>query len=97
MSALRLVVRLTPRAGCDHIDGWSADAAGRPMLKARTSAPPTDGRANTALRQLVAKALGLPPSAVSLASGAASRVKTLEISGADEALVRRRLGGPPSP
>jgi len=91
---LRLVVRLTPRAGADRIEGWSEDAAGRPVLKARTAAPPTDGRANAALEKLIAKALGLAPSKVRLASGASSRTKTLSIEGADPALLRARLGGP---
>ncbi len=91
---LRLVVRLTPRAGADRIEGWSEDAAGRPMLKVRTAAPPTDGRANAALQKLIAKALGLAPSKVRLASGASSRVKTLTIEGADPALLRDRLGPP---
>ena len=33
----RLVVRLTPRAACDRIDGWAADPKGRPVLKVRTT------------------------------------------------------------
>jgi uncharacterized protein YggU (UPF0235/DUF167 family) len=90
----RLVVRLTPRAGEDRIDGWARDAAGRPHLKVRTTAAPTDGKANQALERLIAKALDLAPSRVSLASGASARIKTLEIRGADEALLRRRLGAP---
>lgn len=90
----RLVVRLTPRAGEDRIDGWSADAAGRPLLLARTAAAPADGKANQALTRLIARALDLAPSRVTLASGASARVKTLEITGADEALLRRRLGAP---
>ena len=94
MRPLRLVVRLTPRAGEDRIDGWGTDPSGRPLLKARTSAPPTDGRANAALERLVARALGLAPSAVTVAAGAASRIRTLEIEGADEALLRAKLGGP---
>ena len=92
--AARLTVRLTPRAGSDRIDGWTADAAGRPLLKARTTAPPTDGRANAALERLIAGALGVPPSAVSVAAGGSSRVKTLKIEGADAALLRTRLGAP---
>jgi uncharacterized protein YggU (UPF0235/DUF167 family) len=97
MSPLRLVVRVTPRAGSDRIDGWASDAAGRPVLKARTAAAPTDGKANAALERLIARALGLAPSAVAVSSGHASRTKTLEIDGADEALLRERLGAPPSP
>ena len=92
----RLVVRLTPRAACDRIDGWPDDPKGRPVLKVRTTAPATDGRANAALERLIAAALGLAPSAVRLTSGASARVKTLQISGADEAAVRSRLTPAPS-
>ena len=92
MTAVRLVVRLTPRAGQDRIDGWTTDAGGRPLLLARTAAPPTDGRANAALEKMIAKAVGLPPSAVATVTGASSRVKTLQLDGVDEIRARERLG-----
>jgi uncharacterized protein (TIGR00251 family) len=88
---LKLAVRLTPRGGRDAIEGFSEDETGRPVLKARVSAPPVDGEANAALVRLVAKTLGLPRSAVRIASGETARVKVLEIDGLDEAEVRRRL------
>ena len=98
MSPVRLVVRVTPRAGQDRIDGWASDAAGRPILKARIASPPTDGRANAALEKLIARALGLPPSAVAVTAGHASRTKTLQIGGGDEAvlqaLLRAKLDAP---
>jgi len=62
------------------------------VLKARVAAPPVEGEANAALRKLVAKALGLPRSAVRIASGETARIKVLEVDGLDEAEVRRRLG-----
>ena len=92
MSSARLVVRLTPRASQDRIDGWTTDGSGRPLLQARTTAPPTEGRANAALEKMIAKALGLPPSAVAVTSGARSRVKTLRLEGVDEARAGERLG-----
>ena len=61
------------------------------MLKARVAAPPVEGEANAALVKLLAKALGVPRSAVRIASGETARVKILEIDGLDEAEVRRRL------
>jgi uncharacterized protein YggU (UPF0235/DUF167 family) len=88
----RIAVRLTPRGGRDAVEGWSADEAGRPLLKARVSAPPVEGEANAALVKLVAKTLGLPRSAVRIAAGDTARVKILEIDGLDEAEVRARLG-----
>ena len=87
----RLTVRLTPRGGADRIDGWDADAEGRPVLKARVRSTPTDGQANTALIALIARALTIPKSDVMIARGAASRLKSLEIEGLSEAEVRARL------
>jgi uncharacterized protein YggU (UPF0235/DUF167 family) len=50
-----------------------------------------EGEANVALVRLIARTLGLPRSAVRIASGEAARVKVLEIDGLDEVEVRRRL------
>lgn len=87
----RLTVRLTPRGGADRIDGWDTDAEGRPVLKARVRAAPTEGEANAALRVLIARVLKIPKSDVALARGASARVKALEIDGLSEAEVRARL------
>ena len=78
---LVLAVRLTPRSSRDAIDGVETLADGRVVLKARVRAVPEDGKANAALLRLVAEALGLPASRVSLASGGTSRLKTLRIDG----------------
>jgi uncharacterized protein YggU (UPF0235/DUF167 family) len=88
---MRLTVRVTPRAGRDAVEGWAADASGRPLLKVKVRAAPADGQANEAVRRLVASELGLAPSMVRLATGAAARIKGLEIE-ADEAWVLDRLG-----
>jgi hypothetical protein len=87
----RLAVRLTPRGGADRIDGWGEDAQGRPLLKVRVSAPPVEGEANAALEKLLAKALGLPRSAVSVAAGQTARVKQVQVLGLDPEEIRRRL------
>lgn len=91
-TGVRLAVRLTPRAGRDALGGTREAVPGRPCLLARVTAPPADGAANAALIAMVAKALGVPKSAVTLAAGEAARVKTLEIAGAParlEAALRR--------
>jgi uncharacterized protein YggU (UPF0235/DUF167 family) len=87
----RLAVRLTPRGGADRIDGWGEDAAGRPLLKVRVSAPPVEGEANAALEKLMAKALGLPKSAVSVAAGQTARIKSLAVQGLTLDEIRARL------
>jgi uncharacterized protein len=77
-------VRLTPSGGADRIDGRAVDADGNGYLKARVRAAPEDNKANRALEALIAKALGVAKSKVSVTRGHASRVKTLEIEGASE-------------
>jgi uncharacterized protein YggU (UPF0235/DUF167 family) len=88
---MRLTVRVTPRAGRDAVEGWARDAAGRALLKLKVRAAPADGQANEAVRRLIAAELGLAPSAVRLVSGAAARIKTLEVD-AGEAWASERLG-----
>ena len=93
-----LHVRLTPRAQADRIDGWTRDAEGRPVLAVRVRAAPVEGEANAALETLLAKALGVKRSAVSVARGGQSRLKAVEIKGVEAPDVARVLGHyPPSP
>lgn len=87
--ALELHVRVTPNAKADRIEGAGEDDAGRRFLKVRVRAVPEDGKANKAVAALVAKALGLPKSAVTLAVGGKSRLKRLAIEG--EADTPRRI------
>jgi uncharacterized protein len=87
---MRLRVRLTPKGGRDAIEGWWSDSEGREALKARVAAPPENGKANTALIGLLARALDVKKSEVRIASGAASRLKTIEIDG-DERVLAARL------
>ena len=59
------------------------------MLRVRVKAVPDKGRANAAVTALLAKALGVPKSAVRLVSGDTARLKTVEVEGEVEGLVRR--------
>jgi uncharacterized protein YggU (UPF0235/DUF167 family) len=47
--ALRIAVRLTPRAAVDRVDGRAALADGTEVLAARVRAAPEAGAANAAL------------------------------------------------
>jgi uncharacterized protein YggU (UPF0235/DUF167 family) len=80
----RLPIRLTPGAAADRIDGWDVDAEGRPVLKVRVRARAIEGEANEALIKLLAKALGVPKSAVAIQRGGQSRTKILVIEGLSE-------------
>jgi uncharacterized protein YggU (UPF0235/DUF167 family) len=85
-TGLRLMVRLTPRASEAALGGLREIEPGQPLLLARVTAAPVEGAANAALIKLVAKALGLPKSAISIEAGATSRIKALEIDGDPAAL-----------
>lgn len=87
----RCDVRVTPRAAADRIRGVAPDQAGVACLQVAVTAVPEDGRANRAVVRLLAKALGVPRSAVEIQRGASDRRKVLLIRGADPAALDRRL------
>lgn len=80
-------VRATPKGGRDAIDGTALLSDGREVLKVRVRVAPEEGAANAAIGKLLAKAAGIAPSQVVLASGATSRVKTFRITGDAERFV----------
>jgi uncharacterized protein (TIGR00251 family) len=61
------------------------------IYKVRLAAPPVDGKANEALIRFLAGRFDVPPSAVRIIRGLASRTKVIEIDGVDEARVERVL------
>jgi uncharacterized protein (TIGR00251 family) len=81
-----LAVRLRPRSGRDELLGLREG-----VLHARVASPPVDGRANRALCRMVARALGVAPSRVTIARGERSREKLLRIEGLGPADVRSAL------
>ena len=81
--------RLTPKGGRDAIEGVATLADGTSVLLARVRAAAEDGRANRALCQLVAAALGVSISRVTIAAGSKSRVKRVAVAGDPEALIDR--------
>ena len=85
-------VRVTPRSSKPGIGKWREGADGREELEIRVASAPADGAANEEVRRLLAQALGLAASEVTIVSGQTSRHKRIAIPfGLDE--VRRRLGG----
>jgi uncharacterized protein YggU (UPF0235/DUF167 family) len=70
---------VTPRGGRDAIEGWTRDAAGRPVLKVRVAAAAADGAANAAVTALLARALKRPGSAVTIVAGQSARLKRIEV------------------
>ena len=82
-------VRVRPRSARDEIQGLQAGA-----LVVRITAAPVDGEANAALRQLLARALRVPPSALELVRGQTGRDKLLRVHGLGIEAVRTRLAPP---
>ncbi len=77
---LTLRVRVTPRARRNGLEGLAETPDG-PALKVAVTAPPEDGKANTAVLKTLSKALGIPRSSLDIRAGKTSRNKTVSVSG----------------
>jgi len=82
----RITVRATPRSGRDSIEAGTGG-----VFLVRVTAPPDEGRANAAVCKVLAEALGVPKSAVTVVRGHRARVKTLEITGMTDDEAAQRL------
>ena len=74
-------LRVTPNANADRIDGEERRDDGSSVLRVHVRAVPDKGKANAAVIALLAKALGIPRSSITLVSGETRRLKTLRIAG----------------
>jgi len=79
-------VRVQPRSRKSEIAGERAGA-----LLVKVTAPPVDGKANDAVRRLIAKRLRVPISRISVVRGESARHKLVEVEGIDDAELRRAL------
>lgn len=86
---VRVSVRVIPKSSADRIDGLYEAADGKVSLKLRVRAQPEKGKANTAVIKVLANALGVAKSDVTLTSGAKDRNKVLHVSGAPDLLSER--------
>ena len=86
---LLIAVHLQPRASKPGLGPLVDGADGQQVLKARVAAPPADNAANTALCELIAKQLGVPKTSVRIERGAASRHKTVHVSGEGATLMAK--------
>jgi uncharacterized protein YggU (UPF0235/DUF167 family) len=82
-----LQVRVTPGARETAIGEWREG-----VLLVKVWEPADKGRANQAVIRLLAKALGVPASSMTLKRGATSRDKLLAVDGLTDAELRARLG-----
>ena len=84
-----VAVKVQPKSRRPGVQG-SAPSAGGERLRIGVSEPAEDGRANRAACTVLAAALEVAPSGVSVSIGATSREKTLRVTG-DPASLRTRL------
>ena len=85
---MRITIRVQPGSAHPGVGGEHDGA-----LVVRVSARAVDGKATQAALAAVADAFGVRRGAVSLVSGASSRVKIVEIAGGDSRLLADLLAG----
>ena len=73
-------MRVTPRARCNGLEGLAETTDG-PALRIAVTAPPEDGKANTAVLKILSRALGIPRSSLKIRAGKTSRNKTVAAFG----------------
>jgi uncharacterized protein len=84
---IRFDVQVAPRASRERLGPVVGD-----RLKIQLTAAPVDGAANDALRAVLAKALSVPRSAVTIERGETSRKKTVHVGGVTAAALRAATG-----
>lgn len=87
MASVTITVRVQPRAKREELVGIREG-----VLVVRVAAPALEGRANDALRRLLADRLGIRAAAVTIIRGAHSREKVVRIDDVEEGVVRAALG-----
>ena len=83
---MELRVRVTARASRDELAGLRDG-----VLHVRVTAPPVDGRANQAVCKLIARAVGVGKTSVSVIRGERSRDKVVQVEGVEPDAALRAL------
>ena len=81
-----LDLKVSPKASRNAITGFMGET-----LKLSVTAAPERGKANQAVEELLAEALGLPLSAVTVVAGHTAKTKRVEIAGIADAALRQQL------
>jgi uncharacterized protein YggU (UPF0235/DUF167 family) len=88
-SSFILRVRVNPGASRASVGGKWDGPNGDTRLVVRVTAPPEKGKANKAAGEAIAKAFGLPKSAVSITAGETDRLKSFALDGDPQVLSAR--------
>jgi uncharacterized protein (TIGR00251 family) len=86
-SSASIKIRVQPKASRNEVLGYQGDT-----LRLRVTAPPEGGKANEAVISLLAEALGVAKSQISIVRGHSSRDKLVSVASLNPEEVRRRLG-----
>lgn len=87
-----VTIRVTTRANPEGVAGMVEVPGPRgvePALAVRVSAAPADGEANAAVLRVLARAWQVPPTSLSIVSGATSRIKRVLVRGDAPILLRQ--------
>ena len=71
-----VLIKVLPRSSSNQIVGREEG-----VFKVKLTAPPVEGKANKALKEFLAKRLGLSKSDIEIISGERSRLKSVRIHG----------------
>jgi uncharacterized protein len=83
---MKLTLKVVPGASSNGIAGWLGDS-----LKVRVAAPAESGKANAAVKEVLATALNIPKQAVKIVSGNTAPRKVVEICNLSEKEAYERL------
>ena len=86
-TGITLRVRVQPKASRNEILGFREE-----ILRLRVTAPPEDGKANSAVVHLVAKALDLSRNQLEIIRGHSSRNKLIRVTSSNVQEIKHRLG-----
>lgn len=85
---MKVALKVVPGSSRDEISGWLGDD-----LKVRVRAPAENGKANTAVKKVLAAALTIPVSSIEIVSGGTLPRKVVEISSLTKTEMMERLPG----
>jgi hypothetical protein len=80
---MRLQIKVVPKASRERVVGWIGD-----RLKVQVTAAPERGKANEAVIEVLAEALGLSRNQVRIVADNTASFKTVGVDGADAVLKR---------
>lgn len=87
-AGVQIQVKAVPGASRSRIVGWLGD-----HLKVAVAAPPEGGKANKAICEVLAEALGVRPQDVQVTAGTTNPRKKVVVKGVTVEQTQERLGG----